>query len=37
MQHSNILPGPRAPDVLNDSRICDQKIESFAAVAKDLR
>ena len=36
MQHSNILPAPRTLDELNDSRIWDEKIESFAAVANDL-
>ena len=37
MQHGNILPAPRALDELTDSRICDQKIGSVAAVANDLR
>ena len=36
MQQRNILPAPRAADELTDSRICDQKIGSVAAVAKDL-
>ena len=36
MQHSNILPAPRALDELIDSRICDENIESFAAVVYDL-
>ena len=37
IQQRNILPAPRAPDELTDARICDQKIESVAAVADDLQ
>ena len=36
MQQRSILAAPRAPDELTDSRICDQKIGSVAAVANDL-